>query len=640
MHRLRRLQQTAIVTIVCCAALAWPGALRAAESSPQASPQSVTNPALHGAPSALEDSLRRLRTLRFSADDAALERAFAELMQRKYAAGWPSLYPHSQALERDGNDALGRGNVARALRLYEFARDLAPSRTGPRAAVVWLRLRHEPTAIGQLARDTLSLVKVTLTDYRSVTAFLANLLAGLFLLFAAAPFIVLVGLLVRHARYVAHDVTLLLPKGSSRLLGYALLVLLIGLPVALRIGAIGVAFMLLLIPFLHQDTHDRIAASVAFVLLLCLPVALEPMVRVWTSHTGRAADLYAVTHAALADDAKLRLEGDLKRKDAADVRLALGLYAKRHADLAAAQAHLQQAVKLAPERADAWVNLGAVHFLSERYAEADAAFKKAIALDARSIPALFNGSRMLYRASEAEKGTQLLTAAQELAPERTNALVQMSRMIGGRFMVEDGLKLGDYWRSEPYPTEQLIAGAAAASVAPYMTGGAPSLAFVGAGLGWLVLCWALAVALRRVRFALPCPRCGRPICLRTDKDLPDRSLCGQCYHAFVLQDVDTSMRIAKEVECRRHDRQRGQLVVFTSIMVAGLGHLLRGRALGGAALVWGAVATWVLALTAVRVIPLPIRTGSEQPAFLLLAVAGLVWLLLTVAALITVPKKD
>ncbi|MCC6809164.1 MAG: tetratricopeptide repeat protein [Deltaproteobacteria bacterium] len=616
-------------------------AFAADSDAPAPAPNAAVEvPAVFGSPAELEARFSALRALRTSADDAKIDRAFAELMQAKFAANWPNLEPFSYVLMRDADDALKAGNRPRQRKLLHFARDLSPSLLEPRLRVVGAGIAGDPADLGGHVRELLAAARVLFSDFHALTRFVANASTLAVLVVLLGCLIVLVVLFGKQWRYVAHDLTLLMPKGASPLFAYGLFVLLIALPLGLRFGIIGVGFVLLLLPFIHMDRGERIAASIAFLLLSATPLALPFVAGAWVRTEGRARDLYALTRTMRADEAKQRLERAAGTADAIDAQLALGLYAKRRAELDVAKKHFERVVALDQKRADAWVNLGAVRFLTNKTADAEAAFDKALELDPRSIPALFNSSRMYYKAGEAERGTKALGNAQQLDPERTGALVTISRMIGARFMVEETLRAEHLWQAAPYPHESLLAASATDALSRWLVGSIATELFALIAAGWLVLLWAVALAMRNVQTALPCPRCGRAICLRTDKDLPDRSLCGQCYHAFVRADVETAMRIAKEVECRRHERRRMQLVALVSILFSGAGHLLRGRVAIGAALCVLAAIAWIVGLSGGDVVPFPVRFGVTQVKIPMLATAGLLWIVSSTVALITVPKKD
>lgn len=597
-------------------------------------------PALFGSYPQLEASFVAMQKARASRDAPAEAHAFAELIQRKLAAGWPNLFAFSRALERDSEEALARGDAPEALRLAEYARDLAPSSFGARFLLVHTRLQATPKDVGRLLREAVQAIEVGLSDYLAVTLLVANGTTALGFAGLLTCALALVVLALRQVRYVVHDLALLLPGGGNRLHAPLFLLALLLVPVALRIGILPVFFVVLLIPFFHQEPAERRLASLCFVLLLAFPHAVPLVTRAWVATHGKRYDLYSVTRSQDAPKSRDRLLAEIARADAAEVRLALGLYAKRHADNETALVQFRRATELAPHRADAWVNLGTVEFLLGRMDAAQAAFEKAIEKNPNSIPALFNVARLHFRNVGYDKATQAVNRARVLDSERTNAYVAISRVIGPRYMVEETLSARDLWAASPYPHEQVLATEAAASIAPWLIGpfGAIELSLVGAV--WLAVLWALSLAFRRTTLALPCPRCGRAICVRTDKDLPDRSLCGQCYHAFVAGDVETSIRITKERECRRFETRRSRASRLSSLVFAGTGHVLRGRAVAGILGMLLASLAWTALIFSAAALPWPVRVGATPLSIPGVVAAAVALAIVAAIAVLTVPERD
>ncbi len=590
-------------------------------------------PALHGSADALAEKLTGVRASR---DEQQLETASAELLQRKYAAAWPNLPALSLVLERDGKQAMALGDHRRARRLFQLARDLSPSLVSPRLWLLSAGLRDSPLAFGGHTREAASALRVALSDHRTAHLFIANLASGAWLSLIIVAFATLALIFLRQARYVAHDVSLALPRGTSHVFVYPLFILLIGIPVAFRFGALSVSFVLVWLPFLHGRWRERLSLSLAFAAIVAAPLLIEPLAESWVTTQGRGADLYALTRTNAFDEALQRIE---REPESVERELAIGLALKHRGDTEAALARFEHATKLAPDRADAWTNYGAALFWMERFDDAEAAFHKAAEIAPASIPALFNISRMFERAGQNQKSSELLARAQTLDPEQVTTLLAIARMVGPRFIAEQMLPNDDLWRAKRHAAESDLARAASHGLLPYVVGGRAVWLFLAAGVAWLALLWLLAIVMRRTELALPCPRCGRPICRRTDKDLPDRSVCGECHHVFVVQDADTALRVAKEVACRRYERRRAQLVTFSSIVLAGSGHILRGRTLSGALLVGFAGATLMLGLVALSVMPLPFRTWNA-PLGPRLALTVVLWLTAAAVALATVPKKD
>jgi tetratricopeptide (TPR) repeat protein len=589
-----------------------------------------------------EDDFTALRAALRRGDDKAASTAYAVLTQHKLAAGWPNAFVYTALLLRD---AAKVADPEQALRTAEYARDLSPSSLSGHLETIKYRWALQQKDPGKIAREAWVAAKIAVSDFLTAAGFVANAAAGLIIVLLLLPTCVLLLLAVRQLRYVAHDLSLLLPRGTPAAASYAILAVLLFIPIALRLGALGVLFVLVAIPFLHEDTPERVVAAACFLVLAAMPLALPHISRLLLLPAGRAADLYVLTRGMAgdgldADAAATRITHDLARGDNASSRVALGLYAMRTGDTAAAAHHFDRATHLAPERDDAWVDLGAAQFVLGKFDDAQAAFERAVEDNPDSIRGLFNLARMYYRNAGHDRGNQAYNRAQALRPDLVGTLLTTSRLIGPRFVAQETLPARELWRAAPYANEQLTTARITQELEPSLTGPIPPLVFAIAAVGWLVVLAFAAAMARRAVPSLPCPKCGRPICVHTDKDLPDRSLCGQCYHAFVAGDVDAVTKIAKELECLRYERRRAQLSRVLSLVFSGAGHVYVGHTLRG--LTWMACAAVAIAalLLCGNVLPAPVRMG--EPLLRLLGLyASLAALLATiVVAFVTVPEEN
>jgi hypothetical protein len=74
------------------------------------------------------------------------------------------------------------------------------------------------------------------------------------------------------------------------------------------------------------------------------------------------------------------------------------------------------------------------------------------------------------------------------------------------------------------------------------------------------------------------------VCARCDREVAGGSLCGQCHNAFVKRNaVDPPTRLAKEASAKKYQERWQSARRLASYGVAGLGHLLGGRPVAGAA---------------------------------------------------------
>jgi hypothetical protein len=96
-----------------------------------------------------------------------------------------------------------------------------------------------------------------------------------------------------------------------------------------------------------------------------------------------------------------------------------------------------------------------------------------------------------------------------------------------------------------------------------------------------------------------CIRCGQPFCPRCKRTQKSegREYCMQCFHLFVLgQGLAPASKAAKLYAIERFGRRTLWLRNLGSMLLPGVGHLLRGRTVRGLLL----VVLWIAALLALR----------------------------------------
>lgn len=587
----------------------------------------------------VDQALRSLVVALDKNDEKAEVAAIDTLRAVQHGAGWLNSFAQAAVLERKATEWLSeRPQLAKKAALY--ARELSPSSVQAEILVIRSELASREPAYGQLFRELSRLVRLSVTDFPIVAQVLGNIAFGLLAVLAAVCLIVLGLSLFRHLRYVSHDLMLLLPAGASFWHGLGLVALLVMAPLSLRLGVVGVAMALFLPTVVHSESKERFTTTLALIIIAVLPLSFGPIAQLWTMPSGRARDLYEVTRGQQDAAAEQRLRDDLARLDDASSRIALGSAKLLRGHYEAARDELKVAVEKGPQHHEAWVQLGVAQLQLDDVAAAQRSFEEAVTVNPNSVPALFDLSRMFFREAKHDKGNQAYNRAQALDADRTNGMVAISRALGPRYVATDVLPLRHLLRADPYPSERLQQQAMVAAMNGVYSGGLTPWILAVAALGYALVGAVIASLGQRATPALPCPRCGRPVCIHTDKELPDRSLCGQCFHAFVVNDVDTKTRIGKELECIRYERRRSTLLRLSSLMLAGSGHVLAGRPLRGALLLSFSTAAILTMAFASSLMPLPARWTSGESSFFVLAVALLFWLVVSLLAAVTVPTKD
>ena len=135
-------------------------------------------------------------------------------------------------------------------------------------------------------------------------------------------------------------------------------------------------------------------------------------------------------------------------------------------------------------------------------------------------------------------------------------------------------------------------------------------------LGALIALVLLAAIRERIRTAGICHRCGQPSCGRCAQGLPSLRLCWECHRSFVdTFGIDKHLRIRKQLQAHRYHARRVRLVRWISLVVAGLGQIVNGRAIRGGLLLiayLGGIAGFVVGVGAFAA---PVNSGNDPIGF-------------------------
>ena len=117
------------------------------------------------------------------------------------------------------------------------------------------------------------------------------------------------------------------------------------------------------------------------------------------------------------EDAKTRAHGALaidRKNVEAQILLANALAGLR--DIDGGIEEIQEAIRLDPENSLGYVSLGAITQTAGRWAEAEAAFKKAVEADSKSVPAYLALANLYWAARKPAETALALQQAYKLAP--------------------------------------------------------------------------------------------------------------------------------------------------------------------------------------------------------------------------------
>ncbi|MDG2050443.1 MAG: tetratricopeptide repeat protein [Myxococcota bacterium] len=423
------------------------------------------------------------------------------------------------------------------------------------------------------------------------------------LILGALVFILFSGL-IGFSR-AAHDLGDLLSRRTPGFARVALLLALVGLPVALGEGLAGLLLGGVGIGVLYGGPRDRLVLGLAIGLLV---LGFFPILRM-AGATVEALDADPVVHAGLAvtRNAETAAQVDAlqeaeRQGDSLAARL-LAFRAMRHGQVEEATDRFEAI--LAADSGDPFVlmTLGNMAFRAGRTAEAIAFYDRARALDESPL-VLFDLAQAYARDFHMAEFERTLGRAQVLDPE---AVEELSAFGDADFVVQAPFPLEPLrQRMFEGATGEALAQSVRRWFAPgwlgdsarHLAGGLFLVFFVGMLLaGWF-------------QQAGRCSRCGIRICARCDDSIWSSHVCDGCHQLFSRpQGTDPQLRVQRLGRLREREQRIGRLHAFLRWGVPGVAGFLGKRpdlALISIVFFW---ATLALTAFSAGVLPDPLAIG-------------------------------
>lgn len=231
----------------------------------------------------------------------------------------------------------------------------------------------------------------------------------------------------------------------------------------------------------------------------------------------------------------------------------------------------------AAHEAVAWTNRGNLAFLRGELAEAQTAYKKAIALSPELPYPRFNLSQLLTDRLLFEEAQQEYAQAIHEMPSLESRMRQVTADGRKRVLIDAPLPVTDVWRqillfdsASPSMAENLWAGrflGVPLATLPWMVGG---YIFAFVGVLWLR---------KRRRFARACQQCGRAFCSRCQRLLGEVRFCTRCaiLERARMGEAPPSIKNLSTEEIHREPRWIGMALA----LVPGTKGLYGGKTLRG-----------------------------------------------------------
>jgi len=495
-----------------------------------------------------------------------------------------NMFSHANVLIREANVARQAEDMNQALGLIDTAVVVAPDLPSVYLKQAALFFSDSPFKVGRIFGALTQASSAMFREPFSANRFFVNLVAGLSLgLGLTAAIFILVQFLL-YLRLFFHDFHHLFPQGVAKLQTGLLAILVILIPVIFRTGLVTILLAWALIAWIYQQRWERLVTFLAVVLLAVAPYVLNWLVSAMALPESIAGDLLAVDRYNAPPKSISRLKSLLEEESDSQVILAtLGSYYKRSGELDLAEQYFNRSIKAGPRSEVLHNNLGNVMFLKNDINKAVEHYDQATKIRPDLAIPYHNLSRAYSRKLDLDKAKEHREQAYRLDTEHIRQLIKRAKSGLARDVVVD-LEIPKAWLLKADTKKN---GHKQTATVSYMwsswggVGSPDTFPYVGAGIaGFFGLMWFLR---RKMFLSAACVRCGRPACRRCNTELPDESVCGQCYHAFKHKEqVDAKSRISKEIQIRHFKLRKERLARFITFILPGVGQLIKERPLRGA----------------------------------------------------------
>ncbi len=588
------------LTVIASAAAAQAGGAPTVDPSPAPAvaeaPPPPSSDQLRGAPPETFADLWNLRRRALADfDRAAADALLNAMVEAKQLAGWPNLTTYGLAIARESVAIGNTGEGARALRLAEAASKLAPSR--PETWLARARANFEGSQPLAAATDLVHAASAILSDPIEFRLRLGNLALAAIAAGLVGAFVFAVIALYRHGRELVFGVLQVLPSGATRLQAALLVTAVIATPLLVAVGPVWTVLIWIALPIAYYDRNERVGACLIIAFLAVLPLLL-PKATEYLGYPGsRAQDLYLAATDMGAEAAASRVRAQPKPTTAELV--ALGLRERYAGRLSEATRLIEQAIERGMEEPSVYTVLGNLKFATADRSAAIAAYEKALARDAKYVPALFNISRVYFSMTEHQKAGEAHRAATAVDYEMVELFDRDAKQHGPAYMAPAEVPRRTFAsHNSPAP----LVSIAAHDVWRELS-------------GRTIPIWYMAIAM-----AL-CLLVGLVGVFRKAPKVP-LGLAAKAQQGMGRSTIEPLQRIRHEIEVHRHSIRLLRMRRVVSVFVAGAGQLMVGRALSGLAFLLVFMTSLIMLLIGMDVVPSPVPLAGGPSLLALIIYAG------------------
>jgi tetratricopeptide (TPR) repeat protein len=513
-------------------------------------------------------------------DELAARVALTALTKSARSTGVRRLADYSRTALHDARTAERAGRIAEAGLAYDAAValddtsfDAAISRLG-----FLIRQRH--------LRDALSAVPPTLTTIfasaESRLSFASSAAIMVALAVTATALATALGLFFAHFPRLSHDLREFAGRPFGQRAAIPLAFVLLTLPIFVALGPIWLVLYWSALAYAYSARRERVILALALIALSVVPLMVEVVAR---ENFVRRSPIYL----AAVDLAERREDSSVEdglaavanaNPDQSDSWFLLALYAERAGDNPRALSAYGRAIQADPKDYRPFVNRGNVRFVEGEYTQAISDYEEAIRRAPEAAEAFYNLSVARseiydFKGQEAARARALQISRRDV--DAWSSAPTLSRVVPAAYRISAARRGVRSWRQRTAgPLSHPMSASALVELAqsPLCLG----------PWGALVFAWMYAGLRSRIGVATECSRCGRAFCRRCKRNGGPPLFCGRCVRlSSRKEEAGEEVRKADRRDTERRHRRRRRVVQISSLLAPGIHGFFSRRPVAAAA---------------------------------------------------------
>ena len=455
-----------------------------------------------------------------------------------------------------GRRQLVAGKPTLAREAFAAAIRLDPDLPEPRWARLRLALRVRQPA--EVVSGLAGALRATVADGESRRVNVARVVLLALGTIAAAALAALIILLARHGGRLVHDMRETAGGFLHGRASFALVLVALALPLLLGLDVVWLALFLFVLVFGYASLDQRIATSIAVLLLVALFPTLD-----------RFAYEFAISSSPILRGAEALQEARYDQRvldnleaakniapDDVDIRFLLGRLYQALGQNDRAIFEYTAGAQLGQRDIRCLVNRGNIRFVDGDLGSSQEDYQQALKRDPRSIAARYNLALLYaetFRTVEAAQTLQEARALDAHAVQSFQDTPTLVKVVSIGFTPEEARR----------KIEEMERVGRTRRLLGHFRTWSPLAAFrvpVVAGFFLAVAAaWGLDIFRRRGRgYASECQKCGRAFCCLCKPSTESALLCSQCIHVYLKKDgvaIETKLQKLDDVRRRKNLEQ-------------------------------------------------------------------------------------